>query len=49
MRPSPFNDGHAEIYKLSDPASRTWTPGGPRPGGGLNDWLRVRDVTTHPY
>jgi prepilin-type N-terminal cleavage/methylation domain-containing protein len=44
-----FNDGHAEIYKLSDPASRSWTPTGPRPAGGYNDWLRLRDVTTHPY
>jgi prepilin-type N-terminal cleavage/methylation domain-containing protein len=43
-----FNDGHAEIYKLSDPASRSWTPGGPRPAGGYNDWVRLRDVTTHP-
>jgi prepilin-type N-terminal cleavage/methylation domain-containing protein len=44
-----FNDGHAEIYKLSDPASRSWTPTGPRPAGGYNDWVRLRDVTTHPY
>jgi hypothetical protein len=44
-----FNDGHAEIYKLSDPASRNWTPSGARPSGGYNDWLRLRDVTTHPY
>jgi prepilin-type N-terminal cleavage/methylation domain-containing protein len=44
-----FNDGHAEIYKLSDPASRTWSPTGPRPAGGYNDWIRLRDVTTHPY
>jgi prepilin-type N-terminal cleavage/methylation domain-containing protein len=43
-----FNDGHAEIYKLSDPASRSWTPTGPRPAGGYNDWVRLRDVTTHP-
>jgi len=43
-----FNDGHAEIYKLSDPASRNWTPTGPRPAGGYNDWVRLRDVTTHP-
>lgn len=44
-----FNDGHAEIYKLSDPASRSWTPSSAHPMGGFNDWVRLRDVTTHPY
>ena len=43
-----FNDGHAEIYKLLDAASRNWKPGDPRPKGGLNDWMRLRDVTSHP-
>ena len=26
-----FNDGHAEIYKFLDAASKTWAPGGARP------------------
>lgn len=43
-----FNDGHAEIYKLMEGASRTWTPTTPRPAGGINDWKKLRDVTTHP-
>jgi prepilin-type N-terminal cleavage/methylation domain-containing protein len=43
-----FNDGHAEIYKFMDAASKTWTPTSPRPAGGLNDWMKLRDVTTHP-
>jgi prepilin-type N-terminal cleavage/methylation domain-containing protein len=42
-----FNDGHAEIYKLMDGASRTWTPTSAHPMGGFNDWVRLRDVTTH--
>ena len=40
-----FNDGHAELYHLRDPASRTWTPG---QAGGSNDWSRLYSVTTHP-
>jgi hypothetical protein len=43
-----FNDGHAEIYKLVDGASRNWTPSSPHPMGGYNDWIKLRDVTTHP-
>ncbi|HSU54118.1 MAG TPA: prepilin-type N-terminal cleavage/methylation domain-containing protein [Candidatus Dormibacteraeota bacterium] len=43
-----FNDGHAEIYVLRDPASRNWTPNDPRPMGGFNDWQRLTNVTTHP-
>jgi len=43
-----FNDGHAEIYKLTDPASQKWTPTSAHPMGGFNDWVRLRDVTTHP-
>ncbi len=43
-----FNDGHAEIYKLMDGASRNWTPTSAHPMGGYNDWVRLRDVTTHP-
>jgi prepilin-type N-terminal cleavage/methylation domain-containing protein len=42
-----FNDGHAEIYKFKDAASITWTVGGPRPAGGINDWTKLKDVTTH--
>jgi len=40
-----FNDGHAEIYQLRDAASRKWRPGD---AGGLNDYKRLREVTTHP-
>jgi len=43
-----FNDGHAEIYKLMDAASRNWTPTSAHPMGGYNDWVKLRDVTTHP-
>jgi prepilin-type N-terminal cleavage/methylation domain-containing protein len=43
-----FNDGHAEIYKLMDGASISWTPSSAHPMGGFNDWVRLRDVTTHP-
>jgi prepilin-type N-terminal cleavage/methylation domain-containing protein len=43
-----FNDGHAEIWKFTDPQSINWHPYDPRPKGGYNDWLRLRDVTTHP-
>jgi prepilin-type N-terminal cleavage/methylation domain-containing protein len=44
-----FNDGHAEIYKLLEAASRNWKPDPTRPKGGFNDWQRLKDVTTHPY
>ncbi len=39
-----FNDGHAEIYKLRDNESKTWEVGDL---GGLNDWMRVTNITTH--
>ena len=42
-----FNDGHAEIYKLSDAASRNWKVTDPRPRGGINDWQKLVNVTTH--
>jgi len=40
-----FNDGHAEVYQLRDPASQKWVPGA---AGGPNDYQRLRNVTTHP-
>jgi len=40
-----FNDGHAEIMQLRDQASKDWHPGDQ---GGLNDWMRFTNVTTHP-
>jgi prepilin-type N-terminal cleavage/methylation domain-containing protein len=43
-----FNDGHAEIYKLMDGASKNWSPTSAHPMGGYNDWVKLRDVTTHP-
>jgi hypothetical protein len=43
-----FNDGHAEIYKFLDAASINWTLTGARPKGGLNDWQKLRAVTSHP-
>jgi prepilin-type N-terminal cleavage/methylation domain-containing protein len=43
-----FNDGHADIYKFVDAASRNWHVSDPQPKGGLNDWTKLRDVTTHP-
>jgi hypothetical protein len=39
-----FNDGHAEIYKFTDAATINWAPGDP---GGINDWERLTNVTTH--
>lgn len=42
-----FYDGHAEIYILRDTASINWKVGDPRPRGGINDWRKLRDVTTH--
>jgi hypothetical protein len=39
-----FNDGRAEIYKLKDVASQQWHVGSL---GGLNDWMRLTNVTTH--
>jgi len=43
-----FNDGHAEIYKFTDAASKNWDVNGSYPKGGLNDWMRFTNVTTHP-
>jgi prepilin-type N-terminal cleavage/methylation domain-containing protein len=43
-----FADGHAEIYVLRDAASRNWKTSDPRPMGGINDWNKLKDVTTHP-
>ena len=42
-----FADGHAEIFQLRDGASKTW-PQAARPLGGLNDWMALTNVTTHP-
>ncbi len=41
-----FSDGHAEIMQLRDQASRDWNVG--NPVGGLNDWMRLTNITTHP-
>jgi prepilin-type N-terminal cleavage/methylation domain-containing protein/prepilin-type processing-associated H-X9-DG protein len=43
-----FADGHAEVFQLRDSASKSWVPGGARPLGGLNDWMALTNVTTHP-
>ena len=43
-----FADGHAEVFQLRDAASRNWQPGAARPRGGLNDWMALTNVTTHP-
>lgn len=40
-----FNDGHAEIGKLSDPESQNWVRGNP---GGINDWRWLRERTSNP-
>lgn len=40
-----FNDGHAEIYVFRDAESKAWHVGDK---GGLNDWMRMTNVTTHP-
>jgi prepilin-type N-terminal cleavage/methylation domain-containing protein len=42
-----FNDGHAEIYKFTEAATKEWHEYTPAPAGGLNDWRKIRDVTTH--
>ena len=42
-----FNDGHAEIYRFLDGASKNWHVTDPRPKGGINDWMKLRDVTSH--
>jgi prepilin-type N-terminal cleavage/methylation domain-containing protein/prepilin-type processing-associated H-X9-DG protein len=43
-----FADGHAEIFQLRDASSKTWVSGGTRPLGGINDWMTLTNVTTHP-
>jgi len=43
-----FADGHAEIYQLRDAASINWRVGDGRPRGGINDWMALTNVTTHP-
>ncbi len=40
-----FNDGHAEIYKMIDDATKNWVSGNQ---GGLHDWMNLTNVTTHP-
>ncbi len=40
-----FADGHAEAFILKDDASRNWNVGDM---GGLNDWMRLTNLTTHP-
>jgi prepilin-type N-terminal cleavage/methylation domain-containing protein len=42
-----FNDGHAELYAFLEAASKNWTPPPPTPAGGINDWKKLRDVTSH--
>jgi prepilin-type N-terminal cleavage/methylation domain-containing protein len=45
-----FNDGHADIVKLNDAASKNWKLTNPMsyPAGGFNDWQALTNVTTHP-
>lgn len=43
-----FADGHAEIFQLRDAASKNWKVTDARPRGGLNDWMALTNVTTHP-
>ena len=40
-----FTDGHSEAFMLKDDATRYWSVGGM---GGLNDWMRLTNLTTHP-
>jgi len=40
-----FNDAHAEIYNFREVASKNWHVGDQ---GGLKDWMRFTNVTTHP-
>ncbi len=44
-----YNDGHAEIIKMTDSATKNWSINDPRPKGGINDWMRLTNVTTHPF
>lgn len=43
-----FADGRAEIDQFKDDKSKTWHATDGRPYGGLNDWMRLVSVTTHP-
>jgi prepilin-type processing-associated H-X9-DG protein len=43
-----FADGHAEIDQFRDDASKNWRVTDTRPSGGLNDWMRFTNITTHP-
>jgi type II secretory pathway pseudopilin PulG len=43
-----FADGHAETDQLTDNASKTWHVSDSSPRGGLNDWMRLTSVATHP-
>ncbi len=40
-----FVDGRAEIHQFRDEASKNWRVGS---GGGLNDWMWLTNVATHP-
>jgi prepilin-type N-terminal cleavage/methylation domain-containing protein len=41
-----FADGHTDMIRLRDAESKSWLPiGSP---GGLNDWMRLTNLTTHP-
>jgi prepilin-type N-terminal cleavage/methylation domain-containing protein len=44
-----FNDGHAEVRTFLDSESKNWSDTGPSPKGGLRDWIKLKDVTTHAY
>jgi prepilin-type N-terminal cleavage/methylation domain-containing protein len=42
-----FVDGHADIHKLKDKESiKDWNS--PQDKGGMNDWMWLTNVTTHP-
>ena len=41
-----FVDGHTEFFSLKDDASKKWKPGDV---GGINDWRRLTNLTTHPF
>ncbi|PWU21208.1 MAG: hypothetical protein C5B50_02155 [Verrucomicrobia bacterium] len=43
-------DGHGELFPMREQQSLSWPGlGGPYPKGGYNDWLRLKELTTHPY
>ncbi len=46
--PISFVDGHVEYTKFLDAASKNWNVSDPNPKGGINDWMRLTNVTTHP-